>query len=147
MQSRIRVLRRVDHQATPELQTLVAGRLVTENGHWQTWNEWPTMTRLKYFFLLLSLAIALPLFAQAPAQPAASRGQLLYETHCVACHDAQIHWRDRKLATDWASLAHQVRRWQANAGLDWNREETDAVVHYLNQRFYRFPDRAPKQTG
>lgn len=92
---------------------------------------------------VLALAIALPLLAQAPV---ASRGALLYETHCIACHDTQIHWRDGRLATDWASLSAQVRRWQANIGLQWTNDEVDDVVRHLNSTIYRFPDPAPKQT-
>ena len=104
------------------------------------------MKRTRYLFLL-SLAAALPLLAQSPAQPTPSRGALLYQTHCIACHDTQVHWRARKLATDWASLSAQVRRWQANTGLRWTDEEIDAVVRYLNRTIYRFPDKAPKQIG
>jgi membrane peptidoglycan carboxypeptidase len=88
-----------------------------------------------------------PPLAQSPTPPAASGGALLYQTHCIACHDKQIHWRDRKLARDWASLAAQVRRWQANIGLAWTNEEIDEVVRYLNRTIYRFPDEAPKQIG
>ncbi len=101
--------------------------------------------RVRNIFLsMLFFAVAVPLLAQALA---ASRGALLYETHCIACHDTQVHWRDRALATDWASLSTQVRRWQANAGLSWTDDEINDVVRYLNDAIYRFPDQAPKQTG
>ena len=105
------------------------------------------MKRARWLFWGLLVTAAAPLLAQAPIQPAASRGQLLYETHCIACHDTQVHWRERRLATDWASLSAQVRRWQANSGLQWTDEEIDAVVRYLNRTIYRFPDQAPKQRG
>jgi mono/diheme cytochrome c family protein len=32
------------------------------------------------------------------------RGELLYSTYCIGCHTAQIHWRDKTLATDWTIL-------------------------------------------
>jgi len=74
-----------------------------------------------------------------------SRGQLLYETHCIACHTKQIHWRDRRLATDGPSLVAQIERWQRNTGLGWSREEVDDVARYLNRSIYKF---APaKQAG
>ena len=106
--------------------------------------------RARCLFPALSFGFALPLLAQLPAQPPepqASRGALLYQTHCIGCHDRQIHWRDRKSATDWTSLSAQVRRWQANAGLEWTDEEIDEVVRYLNATIYRFPDQAPRQIG
>ena len=81
--------------------------------------------------------------AQAQAPPAVARGELLYTTHCQACHTTQVHWREKRLATDWAGLAAQVERWQANARLGWSAEDVDAVVQYLNARYYRFPDPRP----
>ena len=38
--------------------------------------------------------------ASVAAQPAPDRGTLLYETHCITCHTEQVHWRERRLATD-----------------------------------------------
>jgi mono/diheme cytochrome c family protein len=97
--------------------------------------------------LLPLLLAALPVSAQTSATPAPSPGELLYRTHCIACHTTQIHWREKKLVTDWASLTTQVRRWQANAGLNWRDGTVEEVVRYLNTTIYRFPDQAPKQTG
>lgn len=69
---------------------------------------------------------------------ATSRAQALYDTHCGHCHTEQVHWRDRRLVTDWASLKAQVFRWQSNAGQQWGDADVDAVARYLNARFYRF---------
>jgi mono/diheme cytochrome c family protein len=105
----------------------------------------PTARRIP---LVASLLLAsLPLLAQATDAPVASRGELLYRTHCIACHTTQVHWREQKLARDWASLTAQVRRWQANAGLRWPESSIEDVVRYLNTTIYRFPDEAPKQAG
>jgi len=80
--------------------------------------------------------------ASAAAQNAPTRGQLLYTTHCVACHNSQIHWRDERLATDWESLKQQVRRWQARIVLDWSDDDIGEVARHLNDTIYRYP-----QTG
>jgi mono/diheme cytochrome c family protein len=89
---------------------------------------------------LLLLALLGSAAAAARAQDAAapSRGRLLYETHCIACHDTQVHWRDLKQATDWASLQLQVRRWQSNIGLRWSEADIDDVAGHLNDTIYRF---------
>ena len=84
--------------------------------------------------VLLALA-ALTLAASAQAE---SRGELLYATHCIACHTEQVHWRDQKLATNWNSLKAQVRRWQAAAQLGWSDDDILEVTRHLNQRFYGF---------
>lgn len=97
--------------------------------------------------IVLPLAVTCGALAAGAQAPAPSRGALLYDTHCVACHTTQVHWRDRKVASDWASLAAETRRWQRNIGLGWSDEEIDDVVRYLNTTIYRFPDQAPRQTG
>lgn len=82
-----------------------------------------------------------PVAAQTPSS--ALRGELLYATHCTACHNAQLHWRDRKAASSWASLKAEVERWQKTSGLGWREEDVTDVARYLNARYYRFPEPAP----
>ena len=81
-------------------------------------------------------------FAADAAEPArdASRGELLYSTHCVACHTTQVHWRDKKLATDWKSLKAQVSRWQNASGQNWGEQDITEVARYLNTLYYHYPD-------
>ena len=76
-----------------------------------------------------------------------SRGVLLYSTYCVSCHTTQVHWREKKLATDWASLKVQVRRWQGNAGLGLSEDDVAAIAGYLNDLYYHFAATATKQSG
>lgn len=75
--------------------------------------------------------------AETPPLPAPSRGELLYSTHCIACHNEQIHWRDKKLVTNWQSLRSEVRRWQEAMALGWSRDEVDEVARYLKAVYYR----------
>ena len=96
-----------------------------------------TVRHTRYFLPALLAAMA---STAAPAQERVpSRGELLYTTHCVACHSTQMHWRDKKLATDWPSLKAQVQRWQATARLDWNDADVTEVARYLNDTIYRHP--------
>ncbi len=71
--------------------------------------------------------------------PAQTRGELLYSTHCVACHTTQMHWRNVKQAFDWDSLKFQVRRWQGNTGLAWSEADITEVSRYLNETIYHYP--------
>ena len=82
--------------------------------------------------VLLGACLSPPVLAQ-------SRGELLYSTHCIACHTEQVHWRERKLVADWTSLRAQVRRWQADAALGWSDDDVAEVARYLNEEFYRLP--------
>lgn len=69
----------------------------------------------------------------------ADRGQLLYSLHCASCHDTEVHWREKKLATNWPALLEQVGRWQKNLSLEWNDSDIDDVAGYLNATYYHFP--------
>lgn len=95
------------------------------------------MTR---FFRATSSAVGLffGAVAIAPCVHAESRGELLYSTHCIACHSSKMHWRDKKVATDWTSLKFQVRRWQSAASLGWSESDIQDVTRYLNESIYRY---------
>lgn len=106
------------------------------------------MPTLRLATLLLACAFA----GAVPAQPAApvpsggdeTTGRMLYTAHCSGCHREQMHWRDRKIAVDWATLVQEVRRWQQNAALAWGEEEMLAVARYLNSTWYHFPSGSGK---
>lgn len=85
------------------------------------------------FMLFGNLASA----GEAPRD--ASRGELLYATHCEVCHNLDIHWRAKRIVTDWTSLRQQVRRWQDVAKARWSDEDIEEVARYLNALLYRFP--------
>ena len=67
------------------------------------------------------------------------RCRLLYETHCIACHDTRVHKRDGKIATDYDAIRMQVLRWQSNTFLRWDTGDIDAVATYLARTFYKVP--------
>lgn len=87
--------------------------------------------------LLVSLASIAQ--ADAPLVGDAARGELLYATHCIACHSDKVHWRNKKLVTDWKSLQSEIDRWQDLSGLRWNQEDIADVALYLNTLYYRYP--------
>jgi len=97
------------------------------------------------------VVLAAGLATLAPAAPAfgQSRGALLYSTHCIACHTEQVHWRQKRLVTDWTGLKAQVWRWQADAALAWSDDDVAEVARHLNEEFYRFPEvsAAPGSSG
>lgn len=101
------------------------------------------MFRTLFIFLLVCLGVDGLARVQSNATP--SRGELLYATHCSGCHSTQLHWRAKKLATNWPRLKAEVDRWQQSAGLGWRDEEVTDVARYLNGRYYHFalPAAAP----
>lgn len=89
-------------------------------------------------FVCAGLAILSANPASAGEPPAATRGELLYANHCIACHTVDIHWRDKKLVTDRASLRAQVSRWQGMATLGWDEDDVAQVTRYLNALHYHY---------
>jgi mono/diheme cytochrome c family protein len=87
---------------------------------------------------MLATGMLIGALVLAPPAQAESRGELLYATHCIGCHTAQVHWREQKLVTDWSSLKAQVRRWQGANSLGWGEADVLDVTRYLNDSFYRF---------
>ncbi len=68
-----------------------------------------------------------------------SRGALLYDTHCIACHNTEVHWRDKSVVKDWSSLIGEVRRWQASTTLRWSEDDILQVAQYLDALYYHLP--------
>ncbi|SDW98550.1 c-type cytochrome [Nitrosomonas communis] len=95
----------------------------------------------KIIWVVVIYLLGLAVYPQAYAQAGSSetRGELLYLTHCINCHNTKIHWREKKIATDWRALKAEVTRWQSNMHLGWNEDEIKEVTHYLNAVYYHFP--------
>ena len=104
-----------------------------------------TSTARRCLVTLLSFASTAAWSQAPPLQKIETRGQLLYEAHCVACHTMQMHWRDGRLAYDWDSLKAQVRFWQNNVELRWTDDDISAVARHLNDTVYRYPQQARTQ--
>ena len=62
------------------------------------------MPRLKKLACVLCLFWGVHAPVQAQMSEKETRGELLYSTHCNACHTSRIHWRDKKLASGRRSL-------------------------------------------
>lgn len=101
--------------------------------------------------LVVAAAAALALTAGAVGaqaqQAVPSRGELLYETHCKACHTTQLHWRDRRQAGDWPSLKGWVGHWQRELELGWSEADITDVARYLNDRYYHHPQGSDRSAG
>lgn len=70
--------------------------------------------------------------------PEPSYGQLLYENHCLGCHESQLHIRSNSKAKSLSQLTDFVRIRADNQALKWSEEEITAVTLFLNQNYYHF---------
>jgi len=84
--------------------------------------------------------IALGLLAVLPAQAQdAGRGRLLYETHCVGCHYARLHDRDRAKSRiqSAADLRDEVSRRAGDTRRPFTLDDLEDLFEYLNRSHYR----------
>lgn len=73
--------------------------------------------------------------------PPVSRGQMLYENHCLGCHESVLFIRERRDVKTLPDLRKEVARWAAEAKAPWRETEIEEVVRYLNRAYYRLPER------
>lgn len=70
--------------------------------------------------------------------PVASKGQLLYENHCLTCHESNIHIREKNKAKTIDDVRAWVVKWQTHEKLGWDRTAINAVTDYLILQYYKF---------
>lgn len=75
------------------------------------------------------------------APPVPLRGQMLYENHCMSCHESIVHIRGKQRTQSLAELRGTVMHWAGYLRLRWGKEEVEDVVNYLNSHYYKFESR------
>lgn len=88
--------------------------------------------------LWLGLVFTFPRFVLAAD---VERGKLLYENHCMSCHESVVHIRNDRRTKALGELYWQTTRWAIEQGLEWRYDEVRDVAQYLNARFYQFDER------
>jgi hypothetical protein len=67
-----------------------------------------------------------------------TRGQLLYEDHCMTCHESIVHIREDRRTRSLSGLRERVVNWAEFLHLHWGKEEVEDVVQHLNAYYYKF---------
>ena len=88
---------------------------------------------MKAILLFGTMAVA---FSTASAD--AGRGKTLHDESCMKCHDTGVYTREERFVGSTEALTAQVERCQMNVGAEWNGEQVDDVVQYLDKSFYKF---------
>jgi hypothetical protein len=65
-------------------------------------------------------------------------GQNMHKDHCMKCHTDNIYTRENKIVKSINALGKQVRVCKDNTNTPWFAEDTDAVIEFLNKKYYRF---------
>lgn len=67
-----------------------------------------------------------------------AHGKKLHNTHCLKCHSDSVYTRDNHRVRSLAALKKQVNMCKHQLDITWFDEDVDAVVQFLNKKYYRF---------
>jgi hypothetical protein len=75
----------------------------------------------------------------AKQDPVIAHGEELHNDKCVSCHGTDVYTRENRRVTSLAALSSQVNNcMKGPAKANWTVSETNAVIEYLNTKFYKF---------
>ncbi|MCW8830943.1 MAG: cytochrome c [Gammaproteobacteria bacterium] len=93
---------------------------------------------MKKLFLLITL-LAFSSIAQAENDDELyNEGKEAHQTHCTKCHGDEVYTRENRFIKSMEALSKQVERCKENTGVAWFDEDTEAVAHFLNKKYYKF---------
>lgn len=92
---------------------------------------------MKALYMMIALSLSSAVFAADEATIA--HGQQLHDEKCTSCHDTKVYTREERRVQTLQDLSNQVNFcMKGPAKADWSVSETNSVIEYLNQKFYKF---------
>jgi spore coat polysaccharide biosynthesis protein SpsF (cytidylyltransferase family) len=67
-----------------------------------------------------------------------THGEEAHKNHCYKCHTDEVYTRDNRFVKSIDALSQQVVRCKEGSDVPWFDEDADAVVQFLNKKYYRF---------
>ncbi len=67
-----------------------------------------------------------------------AHGEKAHKNHCYKCHGDEMYTRDNRFVKSIDALSKQVIRCKDGSDIPWFDEDADAVVQFLNKKYYRF---------
>ncbi|MEK7206280.1 MAG: hypothetical protein AAB134_00145 [Pseudomonadota bacterium] len=90
-------------------------------------------------FTLFTVLVVLSASAQAAPLPGNSaNGKKLLEANCVSCHTDSVYKRKDRRITSLEALSDQVNNCDHQMKGDVTRDQTNDLVKYLNETYYKF---------
>ena len=92
----------------------------------------------KNIFLIL-LGMTISTTAASYEDPVMQTGKKLHNDKCMNCHDTSVYSRQDRRVKSLQALSSQVNNcMKGPAKADWTVSETNSVIEYLNNKFYKF---------
>ncbi len=70
-----------------------------------------------------------------------ANGRTLHDENCLRCHTTELYTSEKRQIQSIEQLRDRVSQCELNAELAWFDDEVDDVTAYLNQAFYKFPEK------
>ncbi|MDT8281470.1 MAG: hypothetical protein RQ982_01510 [Gammaproteobacteria bacterium] len=67
-----------------------------------------------------------------------THGEEAHQAHCYKCHTDSVYTRENRFVKSLDALSKQVVRCKDGSDIPWFDEDADAVVQFLNKKYYRF---------
>lgn len=67
-----------------------------------------------------------------------AHGEQAHKNHCYKCHTDTVYTRENRFVKSIDALSKQVVRCKDGSNVPWFDEDTDAVVQFLNKKYYKF---------
>jgi hypothetical protein len=90
-------------------------------------------------FLLSAVAISNTGYASGDEiKDPIAHGEEAHNNHCYKCHSDDVYTRENRFVKSIDALSKQVVRCKEGNDIPWFDEDADAVVQFLNKKYYRF---------
>ena len=97
-----------------------------------------TMTHSLTLLVLIAGGSTVQATEQTNKDELFEHGNTVHNQHCNKCHTDKVYTRDNRFVKSLDALTKQVVRCKNNTGAPWYDQDTDAVVHFLNEKYYKF---------
>ena len=67
-----------------------------------------------------------------------AHGEEAHKMYCYKCHTDDVYTRENRFVKSMDALNKQVVRCKDGNNVPWFDEDTDAVVQFLNKKYYKF---------
>lgn len=73
------------------------------------------------------------------AQQPHHQGENLHNEKCTSCHRDEVYTREDRMVKTMSALENQVNNCMRGAArAEWTQAQTDSVINFLNDRYYKF---------
>ena len=99
----------------------------------------PIKNKTSYLLFLSVLSISNISYASGEdIKDPIAHGEEAHKNQCYKCHTDDVYTRENRFVKSIDALSKQVVRCKEGNDIPWFDEDADAVVQFLNKKYYRF---------